>query len=170
MDAMMRPDQDGSPRDLSGEGLLARQRSILTWCDLHLMATATLTWLMVDDTRTVTAAMAEVLADPDKTQQPPRPDHVPSGLQISSGRCPRGITGMDRVELGLHLLAERTCAAAAVTHQLTESAVRVKLHSALKMLAAPCDPHHRQTLPPVVVPAPPARRNWPASGGVAWGV
>lgn len=55
---------DAEPHDSQVERLLARRRSVVAWCDRHLMAIHALSTLMTDDPGIVEAALSEVLTDP----------------------------------------------------------------------------------------------------------
>lgn len=125
-----------SPRD----AFIARQRSILMWCDFHLMTVYNLAPLMTDSPATVASALAEVLADPQNLADR-RPCHSRNtrAFPFSSDRCPDEDTGLDRVELALSLLGQRTSAGVSATLGVPEHAVMARLHSGLTALFAPCD-------------------------------
>lgn len=145
---------DASPHQHhQAERLLDRRRSVVTWCDRHLMAVHALSTLMRDTPGVVDAALAEVLTDP--VDPPPAlgpgeyPAAVPSPsparatrahLPVTRNRCPDGASSpLDRVELALHLVGDRSCAAVSRALGLPERSVAARLRSGLWVLFTPCD-------------------------------
>ncbi|MFE2422700.1 hypothetical protein [Streptomyces hokutonensis] len=142
---------DTSPHELQTEQLLARRRSVVAWCDRHLMAIHALSTLMTDDQGVVDAALSEVLSDPaepaaahDPGEDPaaavPAPHRALSYLPATRDRCPEtAASPFDRVELALHLIGDRSCAAISHLLGLPERAVVVSFRSGLWVLFTPCD-------------------------------
>ena len=143
---------DTSPQELQIERLLARRRSVVAWCDRHLTAIHALSTLMTDDPGVVDAALSEVLGDPAEpaaAQDPgaaapaphrarsyPAPPHLPA----TRDRCPDlAASPFDRVELALHLIGDRSCAAVSHLLGLPERSVVASLRSGLWVLFTPCD-------------------------------
>ncbi|MFJ5613844.1 hypothetical protein ACIQCJ_31270 [Streptomyces sp. NPDC093221] len=131
-----------STRNRETERLLARRRSIIIWCDRHLIAIHALSALITDDPVVVEAAMAEVLAAPDsvitthRTRSSPVPPHVPH----IRDRCPETASvALDRVELALMLIGDQSCADASQRLGVSERSVSVRLNAGLSALFAPCD-------------------------------
>lgn len=146
-----------TPRDeLQIEHLLARRRSIVAWCDRHLMAIHALSTLMTDDPGVVDAALSEVLSNPVESAlgytqgedrapavtttrrafSQPAPPHLPA----TRDHCPPiAASPYDRIELALHLVGERSCAGVSRFLGLPERAVAARLRSGLWMLFTPCD-------------------------------
>jgi hypothetical protein len=125
--------------------LIARQRAIITWCDFHLMAVYSLVPLMTDRSAVVAAALAEAFADPRnptgrhaRRPQPNRP------LLFSSERCPEEASPLDRVELALNLLGQRTSAGVSAILGAPEHEIVARLYSGLSALFAPYDRGHPQ--------------------------
>ena len=120
--------------------LAARQRSIITWCDFHLMAVYRLAPLMTDRPAVVASALAEVLADPrDSSDRHVRRPQSTRALPFSSDQCPTEAAALDRVEMALSLLGQRTSAGVSALLGVPEREVVARLHSALTALFAPCD-------------------------------
>jgi hypothetical protein len=114
---------------------------IITWCDRHLTAVHALAALMTDTPEVVAAALAEVLSAPQDAAVAPlarsRPD---SGAQLMSReQCPAQAGALDRVEMALGLMGDRTCATAARVLGLPEYVVNARLLAALQALFTPCD-------------------------------
>lgn len=147
---------DTSPHELQIERLLARRRSVVAWCDRHLMAIHALSTLMTHDPGVVDAALSEVLGDPaepaaaqdrgedlatavptpHRTLSHPAPAHLPA----TRDRCPDlAASPFDRVELALHLIGDRSCAVVSQLLGLPERAVVASLRSGLWVLFTPCD-------------------------------
>ncbi|MGX9890962.1 hypothetical protein [Streptomyces sp. NPDC002276] len=146
---------DTSPHDLRIERLLDRRRSVVAWCDRHLMAIHALSTLMTDDPDVVDAALSEVLSDPvepaasqDRGEAPasaaPAPhralSHAAAGhLPATRDRCPDvAASPFDRVELALHLIGDRSCASVSHLLGLPERSVVASLRSGLWVLFTPC--------------------------------
>ncbi|TJZ99734.1 hypothetical protein [Actinacidiphila oryziradicis] len=144
------------PRDLEDDKLLTRRRSISDWCDRHLMTIHTLSALMMDDPRVVSAALTELLNEPD--DPPPAfgrgdphlaalaprgktlPQPTPARLLTPRDQCPNDASSpLDRLELALYLIGDRTCAAVSKTLGLPEHAITARLREGLWVLFAPCD-------------------------------
>ncbi|WP_405953635.1 hypothetical protein [Streptomyces phaeochromogenes] len=138
------------------ERLLARRRSVVAWCDRHLMAVHALSTLMTDNPGVVDSALAEVLTDPVDPVDPPAalgPGDYPAALPapppardtrahlpVTRDRCPDGATSpLDRIELALHLIGDRSCAAVSRTLGLPERSVAARLRSGLWVLSTLCD-------------------------------
>ncbi|MGP3980857.1 hypothetical protein [Streptomyces sp. KR80] len=132
-----------SARDPRAERLLARQRSIIAWCDRHLAIIHALSTLMMDAPSVGGAAMAELLTEPDDPLAPrrTRPRHTHLDAVATRGRCPDDASPLDRVELALTLIGDRTCVTASEALGLPEYAVAARLRSGLWLLFAPC---HRE--------------------------
>ncbi|MFI6408671.1 hypothetical protein [Streptomyces sp. NPDC050548] len=147
---------DASSHELQIEQLLARRRSVVAWCDRHLMAIHTLSTLMTGDSGVVVAALSEVLSDPaepatahdpaeDPTAADPAPHRAlsypaPTHLPATRDRCPDiAASPFDRVELALHLIGDRSCAAVSHLLGLPERSVVASLRSGLWVLFTPCD-------------------------------
>ncbi|WP_329269759.1 hypothetical protein [Streptomyces sp. NBC_01451] len=142
---------DTSPRH-QAERLLARRRSVVAWCDRHLMAIHALSTLMTDTPGVVDSALAEVLTDPVDPPAVLGPGEYPAAvpaspatraarahLPVTGGRCPDGASSpLDRVELALHLIGDRSCAAVSHTLGLPERSVAARLRSGLWVLFTPC--------------------------------
>ncbi|MHA6757985.1 hypothetical protein [Streptacidiphilus sp. PAMC 29251] len=126
--------------EVPGSALIARQHSITRWCDFHLMAVYQLAPLMTDRPAVVASALAEVLADPrNSTGRRTRRPRNTRAFPFSSDRCPEEASSLDRVELALGLLGERTSAGVSVMLGVPEHEVVARLHSGLIALFAPCD-------------------------------
>lgn len=147
---------DAEPHDSQVERLLARRRSVVAWCDRHLMAIHALSTLMTDDPGIVEAALSEVLTDPvdppavfgkDESpglavpaphRAPPRP--APAHLPAARDRCPDSAASpLDRIELALHLIGDRSCVTVSRTLGLPERSVAARLSSGLWVLFTPCN-------------------------------
>ncbi|MFJ1608618.1 hypothetical protein ACIOHS_35490 [Streptomyces sp. NPDC088253] len=147
---------DTPPDDLQIEHLLARRRSIVAWCDRHLMAIHALSTLMTDDPGVVDAALSEVLNDPvepalgygqgedhapavtttQRAHSQPAPPHLPA----TRDHCPdMAASPYDRIELALHLVGDRSCAGVSRILGIPERAIAARLQSGLWMLFTPCD-------------------------------
>lgn len=103
---------DTSPHELRIERLLARRRSVVAWCDRHLMAIHVLSRFMSDAPGVVDAAVSEVLSDPAEPAavHTPGKDPSPAHLPAMRDRCPdMAASPFDRVELALHLVGDRSC-------------------------------------------------------------
>lgn len=145
-----------SPDELRIERLLARRRSIVAWCDRHLMAIHALSTLMTDGPGVVDAALSEVLSDPvepaisygqgedhapaattaHRAFSRPSPPHLPA----TRDHCPDiAASPYDRIELALHLVGDRSCAGVSRILGLPERSVAARLRSGLWMLFTPCD-------------------------------
>lgn len=138
------------------EQLLARRRSIVAWCDRHLMAIHALSTLMTEDPAVVDAALSEVLSDPVELpiSYGQGEDHAPTVTTThrafalatpphppaTRDRCP-DIAGSpyDRVELALHVIGDRSCAGVARILGLPERSIAARLRSGLWILFTPCD-------------------------------
>ncbi|TXS73486.1 hypothetical protein EAO69_20510 [Streptomyces sp. me109] len=116
---------DTPPGERQIERLLARRRSIVAWCDRHLMAIHALSALMTDDPGVVDAALSEVLSHPVEPAHgyTQGEDHAPSvttthrafsqpaprHLPATRDHCPHiAASPYDRIELALHLVGERS--------------------------------------------------------------
>jgi len=147
---------DTSHHELRNEQLLARRRSVVAWCDRHLMAIHGLSTLMTDDQGVVDAALSEVLGDPVEpaaaqdqgaalataapAPHPARSHPAPAHLPATRDRCPDiAASPFDRVELALHLIGDRSCAAVSHLLGLPERSVVASLRSGLWVLFTPCD-------------------------------
>jgi hypothetical protein len=120
--------------------LRRRRQLIITWCDRHLAAIHALASLMTDQSTIVVEGMAEVLAAPDETCIASiRPWHKERDHGLSSKQCPADAAPLDRLELALYLLGDRTCVAAARALGLPEHLVNARLLGELGVLLAPCD-------------------------------
>ncbi|MFD4873071.1 hypothetical protein ACFWOB_06845 [Streptomyces sp. NPDC058420] len=147
---------DTSPHEPRIEQLLARRRSVVAWCDRHLMAIHALSTLMTDHPGVVDAALSEVLGNPAEpaTARAPgeesaaaaparhraRSHPAPAHLPATRDRCPdTAASPFDRVELALHLIGDRSCAVVSHLLGLPERAVVASLRSGLWVLFTPCD-------------------------------
>ncbi|MEU3244329.1 MULTISPECIES: hypothetical protein [unclassified Streptomyces] len=147
---------DTPPGERQIERLLARRRSIVAWCDRHLMAIHALSALMTDDPGVVDAALSEVLSHPVEPAHgyTQGEDHAPSvttthrafsqpaprHLPATRDHCPHiAASPYDRIELALHLVGERSCTGVSRILGLPERAVAARLRSGLWMLFTPCD-------------------------------
>ncbi|NEC84857.1 hypothetical protein [Streptomyces sp. SID12501] len=143
------------------EVLLARRRSVVAWCDRHLMAIHALSTLMTDAPGVVDAALAEVLTDPVEPPAvlglgeyppalpaPPPPRAARAHLPVTRDRCPDDASSpLDRVELALHLVGDRSCATVSRMLGLPERSVAARLRSGLWVLFTPCDGDSGHLLP-----------------------
>lgn len=135
------------------ERLLTRRRSVVAWCDRHLTAIHALSTLMTDTPGVVDAALAEVLTDPVDPPAAPGPGEYPAALPapsptratrahlpVTRDRCPDSASSpLDRIELALHLVGDRSCATVSQTLGLPERSVAARLRSGLWVLFTPCD-------------------------------
>jgi CTP:molybdopterin cytidylyltransferase MocA len=120
--------------------LRRRGQLIVTWCDRHLVAVHALATLMTDQPAVVAEAMAQVLAAPDEACiAGPRPWHKHGDHGLPSRQCPADASPLDRLELALYLLGDRTCVAVARALGLPEHVVTARLLGELGVLLAPCD-------------------------------
>ncbi|MEU5894242.1 hypothetical protein ABZ835_46785 [Streptomyces sp. NPDC047461] len=120
------------------------------------MAIHALSTLMTDDLGIVEAALSEVLSDPadppavfGKVESPgfavpaphrASPGPAPAHLPAARDRCPDSAASpLDRIELALHLIGDRSCAAVSRTLGLPERSVAARLSSGLWVLFTPCD-------------------------------
>ena len=114
---------------------------IITWCDRHLAAIHALATLMTDEPAIVAEAMAEVLAAPPAdtciTSRSPWRKHC--DRRLSSAQCPVGAAPLDRLELALHLLGNRTCASVSRTLGLPEHIINARLLGEMRILLASCE-------------------------------
>ncbi|MDQ0933613.1 hypothetical protein [Streptomyces turgidiscabies] len=141
------------PHNPQAERLLARRRSVAAWCDRHLMAIHALSTLMTDNPGVVESALAEALTEPVALAVALGPGEYPAAvpsppparaarehLPVTRDRCPDGAASpLDRVELALHLVGDRSCAAVSRTLGLPERSVAARLRSGLWVLFTPCD-------------------------------
>ncbi|MFI1105652.1 hypothetical protein [Streptomyces melanogenes] len=122
------------------------------------MAIHALSTLMTDDPAIVEAALSEVLADP---VAPPRvvdegeslgfaapapaphrapPRSAPAHLPAARDRCPDSAASpLDRIELALYLIGDRSCATVSRTLGLPERSIAGRLSSGLWVLFTVCD-------------------------------
>lgn len=137
------------------EEFLARRRSIIGWCDRHLMTVHALSTLMLDDPFVVEAALAELLAEPAgpppafdgaapdlAALAPPRarPQRAPIRALPPRDQCPDDASSpLDRIELTLALIGDRTCATVSRTYGLPEHTITARLRAGLWVLFAPCE-------------------------------
>ncbi|MEY9964142.1 hypothetical protein ABIA33_002184 [Streptacidiphilus sp. MAP12-16] len=156
-----------SSGDSREEGLLTGRSSIIAWCDRHLTTMHALAALMADEPRVIAAALAELLAEPQDLPAPRRTrrDANPARA-VSRDRCPRGASPLDRVEIALDLLGDRTCAKASEVLGLPEYAVAARLRSGLWVLFAPCDRRTGARAGPIPLPSSVAYLPSPGSSGV----
>ncbi|MFF1284534.1 hypothetical protein ACFVY4_27830 [Streptomyces sp. NPDC058299] len=117
------------------------------------MAIHALSTLMTETPGVVDAALAEVLTDPVDSPAALGPGEYPAAvpsppptratrahLPITRDRCPDGASSpLDRIELALHLVGDRSCAAVSHTLGLPERSVAARLRSGLWVLFTPCD-------------------------------
>ncbi|NUK83632.1 hypothetical protein [Streptomyces lunaelactis] len=120
------------------------------------MAIHALSTLMTDDPGIVEAALSEVFADPvdppaafgkeespsfavpARHRAPPRP--APAHLPAARDRCPDSASSpLDRIELALHLIGDRSCDTVSRTLGLPERSIAARLSSGLWVLFTPCD-------------------------------
>lgn len=141
------------PHGLRAERLLARRRSITAWRDRHSTASQALSALMTEDLRVTDAAPAglptEPLAprpafgrgDPQRAALASHRAPLPPA-RTAADRCPEAASSpLDRVELALNLIGDRTCATVSRTLDLPEHTVTARLRAGLSALFAPCDSH-----------------------------
>ncbi len=158
---MITPDTSRTGTPLCGiedDKLLTRRRSISDWCDRHLMTVHALSTLMTNDPHVVTAALTELLSAPGvppafgRREDPPAalapqrrtlptlPQSAPARLLTPRDQCPNDASSpLDRLELALHLIGDRTCATVSKTLGLPEHAVAARLRAGLWVLFTPCD-------------------------------
>ncbi|MET9502495.1 hypothetical protein ABZY42_12330 [Streptomyces sp. NPDC006622] len=127
------------------------------------MAIHALSTLMTDTPGVRGAALAEVLTDPVGPPAALGTGEYPAALPtppptraarvhppVTRDRCPDGAASpLDRVELALHLVGDRSCETVSQMLGLPERSVAARLRSGLWALFTPCDgdlghwPHHR---------------------------